>query len=383
VAGAVFIGANNGWFYKLNAETGTEVDKIFLGAVNVTSCPPPPTGMVSTATIAVDPQSGRRTVYVSGSNGYLYALNASNLAVKWKSVIALPSRSVNNYFDWSSPTVIDGHVYVGLSSNCDSPLVRGGLVSYDQSTGKKLHEFYTVPSGRVGGSIWSSIAVGPNGDLYATTGNGPLGSGAQQLLGDSESILKLSPSLNLLQRFQVPTADEGFDTDFGASPVIFGSLVGACNKNGVFYALHQSTMTLAWKKTISGPGGGNTECIASPVWDGQHLFFGTPAVTLGSTSYVGTVQERNSDGQLLWVTGLPNGVDGSPTLDGAGVLAVGTYDYQSTPNATYLLSSSTGSILSTLETGADFAQSAFAENWIFVANEDGVSAWGDGPLVLG
>lgn len=376
--GAVYIGANNGWFYRLSASTGRVLQKIFLGTVRITSCPPPPTGMVSTATVAIDPGNHLLTVYASGADGYLYAMNASNLRVEWKSVIAIPSTSVNNYFDWSSPTIASGRIYIGVSSNCDSPLVRGGLISYSQETGKRLGEFYTVPKGQVGGSIWSSVAVAPNGDLYASTGNGPLGSGSQQLLGDSESIIKLSPSLKLLGRFQVPSSQEGFDTDFGASPVLFNGYVGACNKNGVFYALSQKTMKVAWERQVSGPAGDVAECIAAPVWNGKHLFFGTPTATAKGVHYVGSVQERDPNGQLVWITGLPNGIDGSPSMDGGGVLAVGTYDYNPTPNATYVIDAADGKILRKLAVGQDFAQSVFAENWLFTANENGVYAWGTG-----
>jgi outer membrane protein assembly factor BamB len=63
--GAVYIGANTGWLYKLDATTGKLLSRRFLGAVKVTSCPPPPTGMVSTATAAIDSRtvtsSTRRT----------------------------------------------------------------------------------------------------------------------------------------------------------------------------------------------------------------------------------------------------------------------------------------------------------------------------------
>jgi outer membrane protein assembly factor BamB len=376
--GSVYIGANNGWLYQLDASSGRLLHRIFLGAVNITSCPPPPTGMVSTATVALNPRTGRPTVYASGANGYLYALNAANLGVEWRAVIAIPSKTVNNFFDWSSPTVANGRIYVGVSSNCDSPLVRAGVDAYNQETGAKLGEFYTVPKGWVGGSVWSSVAVGSNGDVYASTGNGPEDSAKDQLIGDSESLIKLSGTLRFLHRFQVPPSDEGFDTDFGASPVLFGPYVGACNKNGTFYALAQSTMKLAWKRVISGPGGGNELCIAAPVWNGRDLFFGTPAVTIGSSSYEGSVQERTASGALKWVTGLPNAIDGSPTLDGSGVLALGTYDSTSTPNATYLLNAVNGKIIRNLVAGGVFAQSVFAENWLFTANQYGVYGWGVG-----
>jgi putative pyrroloquinoline-quinone-binding quinoprotein len=63
--GSVYIGANNGWLYQLAAPSGKLLHKIFLGEVSITSCPPPPTGMVSTATVATDPRNRQLTVYAS------------------------------------------------------------------------------------------------------------------------------------------------------------------------------------------------------------------------------------------------------------------------------------------------------------------------------
>jgi hypothetical protein len=137
-------------------------------------------------------------------------------------------------------------------------------------------------------------------------------------------------------------------------------------------------MKLAWQRQIGGPAGNVAECIAAPVWNGQHLFFGTPAVTIGRVNYAGSVQERDPDGQLVWITGLPNAISGSPTMDGGGVLAVGTYDYNPTPNATYVIDAANGKILHNLVTGEDFAQSVFAEDRLFTANQYGVYAWGPG-----
>ncbi len=382
--GAVFIGANNGWFYKLRESTGHVEDKIYLGYQPELSCPGQQNlGVVSTATVATDPATHQQIVYVAGPDGYLFALSAKTLSVVWKSAIAIPSTTVNNYFNWGSPTLAHGKIYIGVSSNCDTPLVRGGLDAYNQMTGRKLGEFYTVPKGQVGASIWSSAGVAPNGDVYATTGNGPLN--GNQLLAYSESIIKLSPTLHVLGQFQVPPSEEGYDTDFGASPVFFGKYVGACNKSGIFYALVQATMKLGWKKQISGPAGSNAECIASPVWNGKDLFFGAPSTKIGRTSYPGSVQERSpATGRLIWATGLPNGVNGSPSMDGAAVLAVGTFDYNPpSGNATYLIDARNGKILRTLITGPgffDFPQSVFADNWLFTANTSGVQAWGGGAL---
>ena len=75
----------------------------------------------------------------------------------WKTEIGSPS--VSTYYNWSSPTVAGGHVYVGLASGCDHPLSRGGVVELDQRTGQVLHTWYTVPAGSIGGGVWSSVAA--------------------------------------------------------------------------------------------------------------------------------------------------------------------------------------------------------------------------------
>jgi outer membrane protein assembly factor BamB len=370
--GAVFIGSTSGWFYKLSVTTGKVLDKFFLGYQPTKTCPG--LGTVATATVASDPRTHQETVYVGGADGYLYALSAKNLRQEWKAVIALPSATVSNYFDWSSPTVANGRIYIGISSGCDTPLVRAGLSGYYQTTGKRFATFFTVPRHDVGGSIWSSAAVAPNGDVFATTGNGPE---TDQLLGHSESVLKLTPKLHLLAAFQIPSRQVGQDSDFGGSPVLFGQDVGACNKNGIFYVLKQSTMRKAWEERISAPAVSATICAAAPIYNGANLFVAGTGFTINGVHYAGSVQERNpATGALRWATGLPNGVIGSPTMDGGGVIAVGTYDTTTTPNATYLLSASSGAILQTVVQGTDFAQNVFADNWLFVANSNGVFAYG-------
>lgn len=373
--GAVFIGSSTGWFYKLSEATGAILDKVFVGYQGRKTCSA--LGFVDTATVAPGPAGHQDTVYVGGPDGYLYAFSASDLALRWKSVIAIPSARTSNYFEWSSPTVTNGKIYIGVASNCDDPLIRGGVISYDQATGKKLAEFYTVPRGEIGGSVWSSVAVGPGGDVYATTGNGPA---SAPLLDYSESIIRLSPGLRPLGRFQVPASQVTGDGDFGGSPTIFGRYVGACNKNGVFYVVDISTMALAWEQRIGAPASSSpyAQCDAAAVYNGKDLYIGGSPTTVDGTDYLGSVQERvPGTGALVWATGLPNGVLGSPAMDAGGVVAVGTYGVSSTPNSVFLVNAATGAILRALITGSqDFAQSVFADGLLFTANVSGVYAWG-------
>jgi outer membrane protein assembly factor BamB len=386
VAGRVYIGAQSGGFFALNEATGAKVWSRQLDTEPHVTCPA--RGITSTAAVLPDPVTGTSTVYVSGAR-FLYALKAATGALVWKTEIGPASAPADAYYNWSSPTVAGGHVYVGLSSDCDKPLIRGGVVELSQHTGQVLHTWRTVPAGSIGGSIWTSVAASSSGsDLWVSTGNecDPLINTcpAGNQIGNSISIVHLSSSLGLLQAFRPPgVTGGGNDFDFGASPTLFGAGsppadVGACNKNGHFYALAANPLgsTPLWDDMIGAAAAGTlSSCLASAVWDGPAgtLYLGGDGATIGGTSFGGSVRQVNPDtGTFIWQTGLPCAVMGTPTLDGAGVLAAGTYTCAgtNTPGA-YLISASTGAILKTLPvaSGRVFGQPVFAQGTLFVATE--------------
>jgi glucose dehydrogenase len=205
VAGVVYIGAQSGGFYALNESTGAVVWSTQLDTGPNGACRP--LGVTATAAVLPDPVTGASTVYVSGAR-YLYALDAATGAVVWKTEIGPPSlANPDAYYNWSSPTVVAGHVYVGLSSGCDNPLIRGGVVELDQHTGQGLHTWYSVPAGSVGGSVWSSVAASSTGgDVWASTGNEcyPVADvcPAGNKIGHSLSIVHLSGALQLRQAWR-------------------------------------------------------------------------------------------------------------------------------------------------------------------------------------
>ncbi|HEY2441794.1 MAG TPA: PQQ-binding-like beta-propeller repeat protein [Streptosporangiaceae bacterium] len=384
--GLVYIGAQSGGFYALDESTGAVAWSRQLDTTAKATCSA--RGISSTAAVLPDPVTGTATVYVSGAR-FLYALNAATGAVSWQTRIGPASVSAPDaYYNWSSPTVAGGHIYVGLASECDSPLIRGGVVELDQHTGAVLHTWFTVPAGSIGGSVWSSVAATSSGsDLWVSTGNEcdptintcPAGN----KIGHSLSIVHLSSSLGLLQAWRAPgTAGHGHDWDFGSSPTLFGSAgtppdVGACNKNGLYYALADNPLGSSplWTDTIGAPAAAVSSCIASAVWDGPtgQLYIGGDGTTIGATSYGGSIRQVSpATGSYLWQTGLPCAVMGTPTLDGSGVLAAGTYTCPkgSTPGA-YLINASTGAILNTLPVGSSrvFGQPVFAQGDLFVATD--------------
>jgi outer membrane protein assembly factor BamB len=384
--GVVYIGGNNGTFYTLNESTGAVIWQRAIGYVpTTTNCSA--RGTTSTATVAPAPSTGVLTVYVASGNGYLYAMNAATGAVAWKSVTHLPVGDTGNYYEWSSPTVANDKIYIGLAG-CNTIHVRGALLAFSQSAGTKLATYYTVPSDDVGGSIWSTAAVASDGDVFVGTGN-DIPPTARNV-GTSESIVELNgTTLAQLGKWQLPLADQpSDDDDFGASVSLFSAvlpgtttatpMVGACNKNGVYYALKQNDLGAGpvWQTRIAavntGDNGMSAACLSSTVVNGSSLYVAGTATTIDGTSYAGSIDKLNAaTGKIVWATGLSAPVLGTPSLDGAGVLAVGTYGTSPEPEADYLLNPSTGAILATVDNGdsAQFAQPVFADGYLFIATE--------------
>jgi polyvinyl alcohol dehydrogenase (cytochrome) len=366
--GVIYIGARNGYFYALNENTGAVLWRRFVGYVQNLTCGWQ--GFSSTATIAPDPSTGNPTIYVYGATGYLYAMNASDGTDVWPpAVVAIPSTTVNDYYAWSSPLVFDGHIYVGISSQCDVPQVRGGLAEYSQATGGHEGSFWTTPPGTVGATIWSSPASDGE-SVYVTTGDGSQ--------GESSSIISLDPAMNLTGEWSVPPSELKPDDDFGASPGLWTAtiggtptpMIGACNKNGTFYALRAQDLAAGpvWQQVLGG--GGN--CDAAPLFDGSHLFVTGLHTNIKGVPYIASIRQLDpATGRVRWKTGLTGKVIGTPTLDGAGVIAAASYGSRGGTNALWLIDASTGQILKSISygTSSTFAQPVFADKYLFTASQ--------------
>ena len=137
-----------------------------------------------------------------------------------------------------------GQIIIGYGGNDgDCGSYHGWLVSVPE-TGGPLRTFEVDPSGSEG-AIWSSGNAPPvdsAGNVWTSTGNG--GSGTSY--GYQESVLKLDPSMNLLDHWAPSTwqsLDSG-DVDLGSSaPVLLpGGLVFQIGKQGVGYLLSASSL---------------------------------------------------------------------------------------------------------------------------------------------
>jgi outer membrane protein assembly factor BamB len=386
VYGRIYIGSNAGDFYSVYDQTGTTRWKQTTGHLQNISCSSSwPVGIESTATVSSDPGGTGLTAYVAAADGYVYAFHAATGSLLWKSRVYTPSSTTNDYFNFASPLVVAGLVYQGISADCDAPLVQGGLVAFDQATGQQVAIYHTVPDGAIGGSIWSSPAalkVTSGWKIFVTTGN----AGNNQPPGDSVSIVRLNGSTLAKEgSWTVPVAEQTFDSDFGASPTLFKAtlngtsfnMIGACNKNGKFYALKAMRLSdgPVWSRQVGTPSdAGNGACLNGAIWDGSHLFVAGPQTVIGGVTYPGSIRELDpATGNVIWETGLSGGsVMGSPTMDGAGVIAVATRGGVS------LVDAANGQILNTLP-GGGFPQPVFADGFLFVAGGTELTAYRPSP----
>lgn len=371
--GMVFIGSNTGVFYALNQATGEVVWEKFLGWIEKADCGR--RGIASTATVVEDPDTSQPTVYVGGGDGHLYALDAADGTILWKARVI---QEGDDGHVWSSPTIIDGRVYIGVAGHCKS-VIRGGVKMFEQATGELLASYSTVPTGVIGGSVWGTAAFLPDSeDIFISTGNA-----ARNLpVGDSFSIVRLNKET--LQKQDVWTAPlEGTDLDFGGSPTLFSAnvegsptpMVGACNKNGHYYALQQDALSEGpvWELAVSGAWPDEGNCLGAAVWDEpqQRLFVAGAQTTIDGEPFRGSVRQVDpASGAPVWELGLPGVVWGNYSMNGADVLALPSFDTE--PDATrgvFLVDASEGTLLATVETldSPTFAQPVFADRFLFVA----------------
>jgi outer membrane protein assembly factor BamB len=123
------------------------------------------------------------------------------------------------------------------------------------------------------------------------------------------------------------------------------------------------------------PTGGT--CLAATIWDAgrRQVIAGGNQTTLEGVTVAGSLRALSPrDGIVQWATPLPEGpVTGSPTLNGAGVVAAGTFDRDDpTTNAVYLVDATDGTILGTIVvTSPVFAQPVFAGAHLLVAAVNG------------
>ncbi len=339
--GTVYWGSWSG-FEHASTTSGRSLWQTNLGTTTDDHCNPRTVGVGSTPTIASLYIAGkaRNVDLVGGGNGYFYALDAATGAVLWRRQLGTPP----SYFLWSSPLVLNGSIYEGVSSFGSCPSIRGELVKMNAFTGAIQGVFYTVPKGCIGGGVWGTPTYDPtSGDIYFATGNNNTHCRSAEPL--AVAIVKVSPSLTLISHWNVPLSQHGPDSDFGTTPTLFTAtihgtatpMVGLQNKNGVYYAFRRSALDSGpvWETRIA-TAGSCPECgtgdISPSAWNGSTLYVAGGHVTMSSGFCAGSISAINpATGAAIWRKCLQSGaVIGAVTLvpgvafigEGTEVLAV-------------------------------------------------------------
>ena len=186
------------------------------------------------------------------------------------------------------------------------------------------------------------------------------------------------------------------DSDFGGSPTLFQAtlsgtptpMVGACNKNGIYYAWRQSSLSSGpvWHRRSDTGRAGGSICVAASIWNADNgtLFAGGTDATIGGTSYPGAIRKLDP------ATGA--GMVSRPARrSGPGQPDPGrrrrhrgrrpTTRTTASANRTYLIDASTGAILRQIPAdGSVFSQPVFADGYLFLSSRNGgLTAYEPGP----
>ncbi|MGH2493945.1 MAG: PQQ-binding-like beta-propeller repeat protein [Ktedonobacteraceae bacterium] len=304
----LYWGSYDGIEHASSLTNGADIWTANLGLT--TDCRKHTQGVLSTATVATVTIQGNPTtvVFVGGGDNNLYALDANTGTVLWKTLLG----SSSAYFMYSSPTVYNGSVYIGVSAAEDCLHVVGQMVQLDTSTGIIQHIFNTVPTGCLGGSVWTSPTIDEStGILYFSTGEK---SACKQHETMVDSLIALNAAnLSLLGSWQVPASEIIMDGDFGSSPTLFQAtisgtphqMVGLANKNGIYYAFDRSNISAGplWEMRLATTPG---PTISSSAWDGTDLYVSAGTTTLNGANCAGSLSALDpATGTPLWRDCLP------------------------------------------------------------------------------
>lgn len=304
----------------------------------------------------------------TGLTGWLLAVNAATGDLLWK---MRPDTSNAFPVITGSPTVVNGKIIVGMTSNEEYVTVvptypccsaRGSVVAVDAATHSVLWQTFMAPDGYSGANVWGStpvVDVG-RGTVYVGTGNNyhvPAGAYANCITNGGTPQTCLSPGdfadaivaldfnsgavkwVTRLMIWDLPAFYEdgidfwnvgcvvppytncptptGPDFDFGSAPneITYQSatgpktIIGAGQKSGIYYALDPDTGALIWKTQV-GPGSSLGGMEWGSASDGKRIYVAI-ANLYGIPYAAGNAGSfaalDPATGKILWQKADPNG----------------------------------------------------------------------------
>jgi hypothetical protein len=238
-----------------------------------------------TGTPVIDLESG--TLYVdtkleSGPTHKLHALSLTNGVEKFGGPVTISASGFSASLEHQRPglLLLNGVVYLGFGSHCDSGAYHGFELGYNATNLSLLYTFNTTPSGSEG-AIWSggmAPAADTNGNIYVMTGNGTF----DGIANYSMSMIKLSPSLTV-KDYATPTnyaslSSADLDLGSGGAVLIPPNYAVGIGKESTLYLANTTNMGHIgnFVQTFAAvPNEGDTVGRSPVYWQGpamQYLF---------------------------------------------------------------------------------------------------------------
>jgi len=360
----VIVATEGDSLYALNPNTGSIQWHTNVGTpVPLSSLPCgdiDPLGI--TGTPVYDPATGLvfAVAEINGPAHILVGLDARTGQVKVRRLVDTDGMDPRAHQQRPALALANGMVYFtygGLDGDCSDYI---GRVVASRTNGQGPLLVFTVPTPREGG-IWATPgpSIDASGNLYVSVGNGAITGGQWD---HSDSVLKLSPTLKLLDGF-APSSwgqENANDEDLGSQgPTLLpGNLIFSAGKSGNGYILNANN--------LGGVGGSIDEQSVC------RSFGGT--ATVGSTIFVpctnGLLQiSVDSSGHMHQGWQAPGDIVGSPVVGGHTV-------YSFSNGVMHALNMNTGQLVASLNVGPAnrFVTPTIYGTSIFIGTDNGITA---------
>ena len=331
-AGRVYVATENDTVYALSAATGAVAWSAHLGSpVPAGSLPcgniSPTVGI--TGTPVIDQARGEIFVVadelVSGKSAHrLVGLATASGRIEMTQDVDPPGADTAALLQRTGLTLDAGQVVFGFGGNYGDCASYQGRVAAVPETGGTT-KYFTVDAapGESQGAVWMGGAapvVDGHGDIWVSTGNGSVYSD-QHAYDNSDSVLELSPSLQLMQFFAPSTwaTNNSQDLDMSIAPALLpdGQVVLA-GKSRIVYLLNGADLGgIGHQQATLGTNGHTVGTACSDDIDGGVAVVGM-TVYLPCLAGIIAVQATSSPAalHLLW----SSGTGGGPPIAAAGLI---------------------------------------------------------------